>query len=164
MDTLGTPDTSDARAKPTMALGEQRFRKARSVFKASTAGRANPMARTAGRPTYLFKQRGSQNWHVRLQYPDKRVEKSLGTPDRQVAEVLALPMIAEHKGRLLATRPLSANLNWRHEYEPGRIYPGPDGGTIVASDRELSYFDTDGRLRLRGPNAAGWRSPSLRPP
>ena len=30
-----------------------------------------------------------------------RVEKSLGTPDRRQAEFLAVPMIAEHKTKLL---------------------------------------------------------------
>ncbi len=53
---------------------------------------------------YLYQPRGSQNWHIELQYPvalnRKRVRKSLGTPDKQEAEALALPLIAEHK-RLL---------------------------------------------------------------
>ena len=42
---------------------------------------------------------GSQNWWIRFQYPDhvppdpKKVELSLGTPDRTQAEIKALPLI-----------------------------------------------------------------------
>jgi hypothetical protein len=45
---------------------------------------------------YLFLRAGSRNWHIKLQSPDKRVEKSLGTTHRREAEILASPMIAEH--------------------------------------------------------------------
>ena len=38
---------------------------------------------------YLFLRPGSQNWHVKLQTPGNRVEKSLGTPDRREAEIAA---------------------------------------------------------------------------
>ena len=66
---------------------------------------------------YLFLRPGSRNWHIRLQTPGKRTEHSLGTPDRVQAELLALPLIAEHKGALLAARPhLEA---WDRKLEPG---------------------------------------------
>jgi hypothetical protein len=54
---------------------------------------------------YMFLRPGSRNWHIKLQSPTGRIEKSLGTPDRVQAEILALPMIAEHKAALLAARP-----------------------------------------------------------
>ena len=46
---------------------------------------------------YLFLRPGSRNWHIKLQSPTGRTEKSLKTPDRVQAELLALPLIAEHK-------------------------------------------------------------------
>jgi hypothetical protein len=52
-----------------------------------------------------FQRPGSRNWHIKLQSPKGRIEKSLRTPDRVQAEILALPMIAEHKRKLLAARP-----------------------------------------------------------
>ena len=76
---------------------------------------------------YLFQRPGSQNWHIKLQSPTGRIEKSLRTPDRGQAEILALPMIAEHKARLLQARP-RLEMSWQHEYEPGREHVGPDGG------------------------------------
>ncbi|MGC2813681.1 MAG: hypothetical protein WA303_25365, partial [Bradyrhizobium sp.] len=55
---------------------------------------------------YLFLRGGSRNWQIKLQYPGgERVEKSLGTPDRAQAEILALPYIQDHKMRLLEARP-----------------------------------------------------------
>ncbi|MGN6097082.1 MAG: hypothetical protein ACTHP8_12685, partial [Bosea sp. (in: a-proteobacteria)] len=67
---------------------------------------------------YLYQRKGSQNWYLRLQYPNdtirsaaasllgrevgKKVEKSLHTMDRRQAEVLAGPDILEHKRFLLA--------------------------------------------------------------
>ena len=53
---------------------------------------------------YLFLRPDSQNWHVRLQSPGGRIEKSLGTPDRAQAEILSLPYIQQHKMRLLEAR------------------------------------------------------------
>ena len=51
----------------------------------------------------------------------------LRTPDHRQAEVLALPMIAEHKAKLLAARP-RLEPTWQYQYEPGREHVGPDGG------------------------------------
>ncbi|MGB9216978.1 MAG: DUF6538 domain-containing protein, partial [Pseudolabrys sp.] len=58
---------------------------------------------------YLFLRKGSRNWHLKFQYPgelaqrtgQKRIEISLGTPNRAEAEIIALPFIREHKLRLL---------------------------------------------------------------
>jgi hypothetical protein len=79
------------------------------------AADGGPLRRTV----YLFLRPGSRNWHVKPQSPSKRVERSLGTPDRAQAEILALPMIAEHKVKLLEARP-RLETTWQHEYEPGR--------------------------------------------
>ena len=89
---------------------------------------------------YLFQRPGSRNWHIKLQSPTGRVEKSLRTPDRVQAEILALPMVAEHKAALLAVRP-RLEATWQHEYEPGREHVGPDGERIIATDRELIYLN-----------------------
>jgi hypothetical protein len=60
---------------------------------------------------YLFLREGSRNWQLKLQYPGgERVEKSLGTPDRAQAEILALPYIQDHKIRLLEARPVFRSL------------------------------------------------------
>ncbi len=64
--------------------------------------------------SYLFLRPDSQNWHVRLQSPGGRIEKSLGTPDRAQAEILALPYIQQHKMRLLEAKPESSHLAVEH--------------------------------------------------
>ena len=91
---------------------------------------------------YLFQRPGSRNWWLRLQGPDKRTEKSLKTPDRVQAEILALPEIAKHKASLLALRP-HLETSWRRTYEPG-LHDGPDApdgeadlATQVRSDDRL---------------------------
>jgi integrase len=100
---------------------------------------------------YLFLRPGSQNWHIKLQSPTGRVEKSLRTSDRRQAEILALPMIAEHKAALLAARP-RIETTWRNKYEPGREHVGPDGVRIVATDRELIYLNHNGAIVRTAPN------------
>jgi integrase len=103
---------------------------------------------------YLFQRSGSQNWYVRLQYPGgqhKPVERSLGTPDRRQAEILAMPLIQEHKARLLAARP-RLQTTWQPQYEPGREHAGPEGQRIIAMDRELLYLDTEGRITGKATN------------
>ena len=100
---------------------------------------------------YLFQRRDSANWHIRLQFPGNRIEKSLGTPDRRQAELLALPMIAEHKAKLLAARPRFEPA-WAHRLEPGREHIGPDGERIIATDRELIYLDSAGAFTRTEPN------------
>ena len=103
------------------------------------------------RTDYLFLRPGSRNWQVKLQSPTGRVERSLGTPDRVQAEILALPMIAEHKVKLLEARPRLETI-WKHEYEPDREHIGPDGDRVIAADRELIHLDSEGRITRRSPN------------
>jgi integrase len=107
------------------------------------------MATRARHGSYIFQRTGSENWYVKLRNPTGRVEKSLKTPDRRKAELAALPMIAEHKAALLAARP---HLVWDRQYEPGE-HAGPDGGRIVASERELIFLDHDGAYLRTEPNA-----------
>jgi integrase len=99
------------------------------------------------RTAYLYQRPGSQNWYVRLQYPATRtrVEKSLGTPDRAHAEVLALPMIAEHKAKLFEARP-GIQVNWLHRFAPGQEHTTPDGERVVANDRELIFLNHNGAI------------------
>ena len=92
---------------------------------------------------YLFQRPRSKYWQLKLQSPDGRREISLHTTDHAQAEVIAFPMIAEHKAKLLAQHPAVAPV-WVHELEPNRQHPGPDGGKIVATDRELIYIDAAG--------------------
>jgi len=89
---------------------------------------------------YMFLRPGSRNWHIKLQSPTGRTEKSLGTPDRVRAEVLALPMIAEHKAALLAARP-RVETTWHHKLAPG-LHVSPDCQSAFKFDpRSASNFD-----------------------
>jgi integrase len=99
---------------------------------------------------YLFLRPGSRNWHIRLQTPGKRTEKSLGTSDRVQAELLALPLIAEHKAALLTARPRLESA-WVPQYQPG-LQVGPDGGRLFATERELHHLDAGGAVIRREPN------------
>ena len=74
----------------------------------------------------------------------------MGTSDRREAEVIALPLIAEHKAKLLAARP---RLIWDRKFEPGE-HAAPDGGKIVANERELIYLNHNGAYLRTEPNAA----------
>jgi integrase len=96
---------------------------------------------------YLLRRRGSHNWRIRLQYPgEPAFEKSLGTPSKSEAEIIALrdygDKIAEHKTKLLAARP-RIEAAWRREHDPG-LHANPDGGHIFATDRELHFLDAQG--------------------
>ena len=109
------------------------------------------MTKRQRKGSYLFQRPGSAHWWIKLQAPSN-IKRSLGTPERLEAEILAMPLIAQHKARLLANAAPPAGIAWQHEYEPGRQHPGPDGGTIIATERELLYLDQDGQIRIRGPN------------
>ena len=124
----------------------------------------------ARRGTYLFRRPGSQNWHIRLQYPlalretlalisDKKdvkraVEKSLGTADRREAEAIAAPLIAQHKRLLVvhAARTRQASSFRREvlrlEIEPGK-YTHSDGSMTVATQSEITDFQADGSMITR---------------
>jgi integrase len=100
---------------------------------------------------YLFQRPGSGNWYIKLQLPGNRIERSLGTPVRAEAEILALPIIAQHKAALLAARPRLETI-WKHKLEPGRLHTAPDGGRILATDRELYYINHNGATTRTEPN------------
>ena len=101
---------------------------------------------------YLFLRDGSRNWQLKLQYPGgERVEKSLGTPDRAQAEILALPYIQDHKIRLLEARP-GIQVTWLHRFTPGQEHITPDGERIVADDRELIFLNDNGAIVRKEPN------------
>ena len=104
-----------------------------------------------GKTDFIFQRPGSDNWWVKLRSGGRRIERSLGTPDRAIADVLAAPLVAEHKARLLEARPRIV-LGWRHEYKPGREHVGPDGGRIFATDRELYHLDAQGVTIHTTPN------------
>ena len=108
-------------------------------------------------PKYLFLRPDSRNWHVRFRYPDRVVEKSLGTPDIKRAEILVLPYIAHHKEALLAAKPRIEAV-WRYEYEPGGLHDGPNGERVAATETELKFYGPDGKLLRTTPNGA----PSVR--
>ena len=96
-----------------------------------------------GKVDFIFQRDGSDQYWIKLRSPGvKRVERSLGTSDRQLAEVLAAPMIAEHKRALLEARPRIES-TWTHDFAPG-LHVNPDGGHIFATGRELHYLDAAG--------------------
>lgn len=100
---------------------------------------------------YLFQRPESNNWWVRLRSPAKAIVRSLGTPDRRQAEILSLPLIAAHKAALLAARP---QLVLRpYTLPPGREYATENGERVVATEHDLIYFDTDGKLLRTEPNS-----------
>jgi hypothetical protein len=96
-----------------------------------------------GKVDFIFQRDGSTQYWIKLRSPGvKRIERSLGTPDRQLAEVLAAPLVAEHKRLVLEARP-RIEATWRHDYAPG-LHVNPDGGQIFATARELHYLDAQG--------------------
>jgi integrase len=110
------------------------------------------MPKTKRKIDYLRLRPGSSNWTIRLQYPDGRdVVRSLGTPDRRQAEIIAGPMITAHKAALLAARPRLV-ASWQHAYEPGREHVAPDGARIIATDRELIHIGHNGAITRTEPN------------
>jgi integrase len=112
------------------------------------------IAKTARKIDHIFLRPNSKYWRVRVQRNGKSVEKSLGTTDRAIAEELARPIIGEHKLQLLIAR-VPEGVTFRHDYEPGREHPGPEGGKIIATTTELIYLDKEGRITIRGPNGLG---------
>jgi integrase len=100
---------------------------------------------------YLFLRNGSRNWHIKLQFAGGRIEKSLGTPDRAQAEILALPHIQEHKLRLLEAKP-GIRVNWQHRFAPGQEHITSEGERIVADDRELIFLNDNGAIVGKEPN------------
>jgi integrase len=100
---------------------------------------------------YLYLRSGSRNWYLKLQSPDGRIEKSLGTPDRAQAEILASSYITEHKTKLLEARP-GVQVMWRHRFAPGQEHVTTDGERVIADDRELIFLNHNGAIVRREPN------------
>jgi len=101
---------------------------------------------------HVFKRFGSDSWTIRVRDADgKRVVESLGTSDARQAEIIALPKISEHKARLAALRPRLRTI-WQHRLEPGREHAAPEGGKIVATDRELIHIGHNGAITKTEPN------------
>jgi integrase len=96
--------------------------------------------------SYLFLRPDSQNWHVRLQSPGSRVEKSLGTPDRAQAEILALPYIHQHKVRLLEAKPGQVAWRWRQPtaFGEGHVTPYRQ---VTVDGRELVVLNSGAVVR-----------------
>jgi integrase len=105
------------------------------------------MSKRTSKRDYLYQRPGSANWYVRLQYPATRtrIEKSLGTSDRAQAEILASPMITEHKTKLFEARP-RFHIAWQHRYAPGQEHVTPEGERVIADDRELIFLDPNGAI------------------
>jgi integrase len=95
--------------------------------------------------SYLFLRPDSQNWHIRLQSPGGRIEKSLGTPDRAQAEILSLPYIQQHKMRLLEAKPGQVAWRWRIG-APGEGHLTPFK-TIIVDGRELITLNSGAVVR-----------------
>jgi integrase len=96
--------------------------------------------------SYLFLRPDSQNWHVRLQSPGGRIEKSLGTPDRAQAEILSLPYIQQHKMRLLEAKPGQVAWRWRTEGALGQGHVTPFK-RIIVDGRELIILNSGAVVR-----------------
>jgi hypothetical protein len=109
------------------------------------------MAKASRKTDWPFQRPGSSNWWIKLRADGKRIEKSLGTPDREQAIILSYPMIAEHKARLRAARP-RIETTWQHKLEPDRKHVAPDGGEILATDKELFYVGNNGSIIRTEPN------------
>src|ERR1700735_400549 len=89
---------------------------------------------------YIFEHPESRNLYVRVRDENgRRCVRSLGTTDRRQAELVALPLIREHKARLLANRPRVETV-WTTLLEPG-LHVNPDGGHVAATERELTYYN-----------------------
>jgi integrase len=113
---------------------------------------------------FIFTRSRSQNWCVRLRDENgKRFIKSLGTTDRREADLIAMPLIERHKARLLAARPHIETV-WIPKLEPGREHTSPDGGRIVATERELIHLGHNGSIIKTEPNGGlGAQIASRRP-
>jgi integrase len=100
---------------------------------------------------YIFEHPESRNLYIRLRNSDgRRYVQSLGTTDRREAEIAALPLIAQHKQRLLDARPKVVP-TWEREYEPG-LHTGLNGERIFATATELHFLGEDGHTIRTEPN------------
>jgi hypothetical protein len=86
---------------------------------------------------------------LRLRSPGKSKVFSLRTADKLAAEMIAAPLIADHKAALLAAKP-RIEFVWRQAYTSG-LHDTPDG-KVFATDRELHYLDATGATIRTAPN------------
>ena len=116
------------------------------------------------RGEYLYQRKGSSNWWLRLQIPielqkhlgAKKIEKSLGTPDRTVAEIKAASDIALHKLRLYALKAKKAGVMSelvQREHEPGE-HTLSDGTRIFATEDTIHVLSPDGKIIETKPNVS----------
>ena len=130
---------------------------------------------------YLYKRAGSANWWIKLQYPVelglRKVQKSLGTPDRREAEVLALPMIAEHRSKLFDAE--QRRKGFIRAEEVDYFYPfgefTREDGAKGFGRHDSATFELDGRtweeenyltvrtVRMPVSAAPGWVPPPPKP-
>ena len=101
---------------------------------------------------YLHKPAKSQFWHLRIQENGRSISKSLRTTDKNEAEILALPFIAEHKRRLMERRPKWDTASWVSHYAPGKLHTLDDGQKFLATERELHHLDASGNVIRVEPN------------
>jgi hypothetical protein len=116
---------------------------------------------------YLFKRKGSQNWWLRLQYTGRLREKfgakkeiSMGTSDYAEAELRAFEHIRDHKLNLFIFKNATSIKQATPagpQYEPNRLHPTDDGGSVLATEDELKFFSKEGLLIKTEPNQAMWR-------
>lgn len=101
---------------------------------------------------YLYQRAGSSNWWIKFAYPAdlglKKIQKSLGTPDRKEAEVLALPLIAEHRKKLFDAE--QRRKGFIRATEMDLYYPLGDSvlddGTKVHARMDSVTFERDDRV------------------
>src|SRR4051794_2673090 len=137
---------------PKLSPTHCRQRLSPAMFGAAIGAQAEmAKVKAKGKIDFIFQRKGADNWWVKLRSGGKGTERSLGTPDRQLADVLAAPMVADHKARLLEARP-RIEPTWQHELAPGREHVSPDGGRIFATDRELYHLDARGITIRTTPN------------
>jgi integrase len=84
-----------------------------------------------------------------------RFEITLGTSDRQQAELLSLPYIEAHKRILLDHQPRHV-IRWQNDHEPGTSFKEADGTIVAARDRWLTCVAPDGTVTER-PNGRMWK-------
>jgi integrase len=101
--------------------------------------------------SYIFQRPESRMWWIKLRSGGKRIERSLGTPDKLQAEIIAADLIRDHKAALMAARPHIESA-WQPALEPGREHAGPDGGKIVATDQLLIHIGPNGGIIRQEPN------------
>lgn len=108
------------------------------------------------RGTYLFKRKNSNNCWLRFQYTGSlaggegktKFEKSLGTPDRDLAEILASDLIKEHRKKILIRRNdfKQKKADIRFRYDPGKLHQLKDGTSVFATESTITYFDSNGNM------------------